>query len=293
MKKILLFVILAGLWGCKAQEQGRQLPKPDHVVIVMEENHSYDRIINSPDAPFINELAKKGANFTDAHGITHPSQPNYVAIFSGALHGVTDDHCLKDTTPYHSINMGWALIDAGYSFAGYSETMPDTGYTGCGYGKSKYKDGSPLYARKHNPWVDWQGDGSHNLPETTNLPFSAFPSDYSKLPTVSFVVPNEDHEMHNGKGSGPIREADAWLKQHLQAYADWAMQHNSLLIITYDEDDGTPQNHIPTIFVGSMVKPGDYDTNINLVSILRTVEAMYGLQKSGTIRADTISGVWR
>src|SRR5436190_15038242 len=40
------------------------LPRPDHVVIVIEENHSFQEIYNSSSAPFINSLVPEGAAFT-------------------------------------------------------------------------------------------------------------------------------------------------------------------------------------------------------------------------------------
>ena len=59
------------------------LPRPDHIVMVIEENHSYSQIIDSSDAPYINRLAAQGAVFTQSFGVTYPSQPNYLALFSG------------------------------------------------------------------------------------------------------------------------------------------------------------------------------------------------------------------
>ena len=61
----------------------KKLPRPAHVIIVMEENHSYADIIGSQQAPYINGLAQSGALFTDSHAVTHPSQPNYLELFSG------------------------------------------------------------------------------------------------------------------------------------------------------------------------------------------------------------------
>jgi acid phosphatase len=65
---------------------------PDHVVVVVEENHSFSEIIGSADAPYINTLAGRGASFTHSFAIEHPSEPNYLDIFSGANRGITDDH---------------------------------------------------------------------------------------------------------------------------------------------------------------------------------------------------------
>ena len=63
-----------------------QLPRPDHVVIVIEENKSYKQIIGNIEAPFINQLANEGALFTNSFAITHPSQPNYLVLFLKKSH---------------------------------------------------------------------------------------------------------------------------------------------------------------------------------------------------------------
>src|SRR5579871_4310584 len=69
------------------------LPAPAHVVIVVEENYPYSSIIGNSSAPYINSLAQQGALFTQSYGVSHPSQPNYLALFSGSNQGVTDDTC--------------------------------------------------------------------------------------------------------------------------------------------------------------------------------------------------------
>jgi hypothetical protein len=119
------------------------VPRPDHVVIVIEENHSYSEIIGSPDAPYINSLAAKGAVFTQSYAVTHPSQPNYLDVFSGYNQGVTDDSC-----PHYFItdNLGLYLLNASLTFAGYSEDLPSVGSLVCTSG---------AYARKHAPWVNF------------------------------------------------------------------------------------------------------------------------------------------
>jgi acid phosphatase len=89
--------------------------------------------------------------------------------------------------------------------------------------------------------------------------------------------------------------ADTWLRQHLSSYVNWAMAHNSLLILTWDENDGSsPSNQIPTIFVGGMVKPGRYGERINHYNVLATIEAAYGLPRAGqSASAAPITWVWK
>src|ERR1700712_1946669 len=100
------------------------IPQYQHVIVVVEENHNYDALIGSVNAPYINSLAQNGALFTDSHGVTHPSQANYIALFSGDVQGVKADECLTTVTPFTTPNLGAALIDKGFTFKGYAQTMP-------------------------------------------------------------------------------------------------------------------------------------------------------------------------
>lgn len=274
------------------------LPKPDHIIIVIDENKGYNEIIGASQAPYINQLAKEGALFTDSHGVQHPSQPNYLAFFSGSNQGINGDECLQDSTPYTTPNLGAALLKAGYTFKGYAQTMPSVGYLTCYFGKSNLTKGH-LYGRKHCPWVNWTGNKENDFPDSLSRPITDFPTDFSKLPTVAFVIPDMDHDMHNnipnvGSDTTMIKIGDTWLKDNLSNYINWAKTHNSLFILTFDEDNFTPINHIPTIFVGPMVKPGQYNDSINHYNVLRTIEQMYKLPYSGAAaQAKTISNVWQ
>src|SRR5881227_1123349 len=84
----------------------------------------------------------------------------------------------------------------------------------------------------------------------TERNFSEFPRDFTRLPTISFVMPDLNHDMHHGS----VRVGDTWLKVHFGGYAEWAKTYNSLLIITFDEDDNSAKNHIPTIIYGAHVR---------------------------------------
>lgn len=254
-------------------EDPTALPLPAHVVVVMEENHSYSEIIGNSQAPYINTLASEGALFTSSYAVAHPSEPNYLAIFSGSTHGVTSDTC---PLTFNTANLGYELIASGKTFTGYSEGLPSVGSKVCTSGE---------YARKHVPWADFT-----DLAPTVNQPFSAFPTNYTNLPTISFVIPDLLDDMHDGT----IQQGDTWLQHNLSGYVNWAKTNNSLLIITWDEDDGSAGNRIPTIFVGPMVKPGKYSEKINHYNVLRTLEAMYGVPYLGkAASATTIANCWQ
>lgn len=292
--------IIAALLLCGFTDKRRpagNIPRYDHIVIVIEENHAYGQLIGSANAPFINQLAKDGALFTDSHGIGHPSQPNYLALFSGSTQNVTDDACLDKITPFTTPNLGASLLAHKLSFAGYAQTMPSRGFMGCVSGFHQETAGA-LYARKHCPWINWIGTGANNIPASVSMPMTAFPKNFSKLPTVSFVIPDMDYDMHNiGKPGdvAAIKRGDQWLRAHLTAYAAWAKKHNSLLIVTFDEDDYDPNNgnKIVTIFYGDHVKKAEYNEPINHYNVLHTVEAIYGLPSEDNVSAAPITDVWK
>jgi hypothetical protein len=167
---------------------------PDHVVIVIEENLSPHNLV--PELTYLTGLMRDNANFTNSHAIDHPSQPNYLALYSGDAQGtgsqakrnpdgsnpIVGGHTQIGTddppadTPLDRPNLGAALIRAGHSFAGYAEDLPYPGFTGISH---TGPPGSGIdYQRKHNPWVNWQATsdaaiGRNQLPSTVNLPFTA------------------------------------------------------------------------------------------------------------------------
>ena len=250
------------------------VPRPRRTVVVVFENHAYGDIVGSPHAAYINALAREGALFTSSYAVTHPSEPNYLALFSGGTQGVGSDQC---PITLHAPNLAADLNAAGLSFAGYAEGLPAPGSAVC-------EDGD--YARKHVPWTDFS-----NVPAAANQPFARFASaGYARLPAVSFVIPDLCHDMHDC----PVGTGNAWLRAHLSGYARWAMTHDGLLIVTWDEDDSGHSNHIATIFVGQQVQPGRYRTPIDHYNVLRTIEQAYGLPYRGqAARHYPITGVWR
>jgi acid phosphatase len=268
--------VAATVLGVSVPEAVAQaIPTPAHIVIVVEENHSSDNVIGNKSAPFMNQLAAGGALMTQSYAETHPSEPNYLAMFSGSTFGLNSDACPVNagTAP----NLGAELLAAGYTFSGFSEDLPAVGSPACAAGN---------YARKHVPWANFT-----NVPAETSVPFTAFNArtDYGSLPTVSFVIPNLDNDMHDGS----IAQADTWLATNLARYANWAVANNSLLIVTWDEDDNGQKNQIPTMFYGDHVRPGTYAEPISHYNVLSTVEQMYGLAKTGlAANAPAIADIW-
>ena len=280
----LVLLLRLSAMPCGAQTH---LPKPDHVIVVIEENKAYGQIIGSAAAPYLNTLAKQGASFSDFLSFHHPSQPNYIEIFSGSNQGIWNDSV--PATRLAVPSLGGSLIKAGLTFRGYAEDLPRVGAPDV-FSPVRI----PSYARKHCPWVDFA-----DVDPQFSQPLTAFPTNYATLPTVAFVIPNLWNDMHNGRDPQRITQADTWLQQHLNGYVEWAKTHNSLLIVTWDEDNhllryNPARNHIPTILVGPMVQPGVYKQTYNHHDLLRTLEEMYGLPLLGaTGKARPITEIWK
>jgi len=217
------------------------VPIYQHILIVVEEDKDYAEIVgNTTEAPYINNtLIAGGALLTDYNGLAHDSQPNYLAMYGGDTFGATN----------RPIN------------------VPDPSlYTmlqGIGHTFKAFRDVSGLNLRPGNPW--------ESFPEGTsveqNFTGTFYQSGFAKLPSVSFVIPSLDHNMHDGT----IGEGDDWLSTNLDAYAKWAKTHGSLLVVVFDEAESTQNNHTLCILYGDFIVPGQYATTYNHYSLLRTI----------------------
>jgi len=303
------------------------LPVYDHIVVVIEENKDFEQILGSAlDAPYIRQLAAEGASISRMFGEEHYSQGNYFWLFSGSNQNVgffdqVPSAANHPDYPFKASNLGEQLIKKGLSFKGYAESLPEIG-SEAEVDPPNCSGNSCVYGRKHVPWISFANvPNGTTVATSSNLRFADFPSDYASLPTVAFVIPNLNHDMHNGRPADSIPRGDAWLRDNLDRYYQWAKTHNSLLIVTFDENDDKGryqgltnplvdpgltypptdahgellldlQNRIVTIFAGAHIKPGVYaeGKGITHVNILRTIEAMYGLPKSGAQQPNAAGG---
>ncbi len=229
--------------------------RPDHTVIVIEENRQLQQVLG---VDYFTQLANEGALMAQSFATFHPSQPNYLELFAGTNLGVADNTCPPPGSPFAADNLGNQLLTRGFTFAGYVESLP----------ANPIPCEQPPYAGHHLPWLYFS-----NVPASATKDLSLFPTDYSTLPTVSFVIPNDNNNAHDGT----LLQASTWLRQRLDSYKQWAMTHNSLLIVHFDEDDSQGNNLIYTVFVGPMVKRGIYNQSIDHRTILSTLENLYGL----------------
>lgn len=164
----------------------------DHVFVIMLENHSQSSVIDDVNAPFITSLAHKYAMAANYYGVTHPSEPNYVAAISGSNWGVNDD---QPTNTYNHLNIVDQLESHHLSWAAYMESMPSAGFTG-----AQYPSNAALYVNKHNPFVLFDDIRSSPARLAKVKPYTQFAADMksNKLPAYVWISPNQCHDMHGG-----------------------------------------------------------------------------------------------
>ncbi|PZR63802.1 MAG: acid phosphatase [Candidatus Eremiobacter antarcticus] len=212
------------------------------------ENHSPSELIGNSSAPFINGLLSKGEYFSNAHGVAHPSEPNYLALFSGSTQGVTDDGC---SYSFSGSNLSSQLKAKGLTFGGYAESAPADLRT-CTSGE---------YAQKHVPWA-------YFTPLTASTTVTG---------DVNFIVPNLISDMHDGT----IAQGDSWLASH------WPASGITIVVWDEAEHAEYAPNDVVLIFVGPGVPVRQNATNVNHYSILKWIENAKGLSCLGNACAAT------
>ena len=160
------------------------LPTPSHIVIVVEENKPDSGIIGNKSAPYINALANGGANMTQSFAETHPSEPNYLALFSGNTFGLTADACPVNAGA--APNLGAELLAAGYTFAGFSEGLPAVGRRPAAQASTRESMCRGPTSPMCRPRTHCRSRRSTPAPTSPACRRS------------SFVIPNLDNDMHDG-----------------------------------------------------------------------------------------------
>jgi hypothetical protein len=242
---------------------------PAHTVIVVMENHDRSQVFGNPAAPYENSLATQGIDYTDDTGGSHPSLPNYLDLYAGSTLGQDgNDACIQSG----AANLGQEAVAAGHSFKVFAEDL--------GTQNPRTDDGG--YACRHNPAAQFTDAASTGA--STDL--GNFPSNGARLPTLSYVIPNLCYDTHDCS----VATGDAWLQSHMDAYARWARAHNSALILTWDENAGSDlTTPIGLVVLGMGIVPSVQTAHVTHESVLRTVEAWYGLAPLG--RTSGVTGL--
>ena len=224
--------------------QTNLVPTFGHVILVMEENHSYSSVIGSSSMPYLNSLAQQYGLATAYFANTHPSIGNYFELTTGQI--ITNDDAYTGTVS--ADNVVRHLLSAGKTWKSYAENLPSVGYTG--------GDVYP-YAKHHNPFT-YLTDVVNSQNQLQNLvPFTEFASDLqnNQLPEYSYIVPNMLDDAHDGT----LNQADTWLQTNIAPLiASSTFQKDGLLVIVFDESFDSDTQHgggqVPMLVISPLAK---------------------------------------
>jgi|SRR5579872_1072480 len=217
-----------------------------HVLLLVEENHSYSDVVGNSQMPYFNSLASQYALAGEYFANAHPSIPNYLMLTTGQIETyddsfsgiISDDNVVRE------------LVKAGKSWKSYAESVPSAGYLG---------GDSGAYLRHHNPFT-YFSDVQNGSSQAANIvPFTEFATDLANnaLPQYSFIAPNVNDDAHNGS----LAQADSWLQSNIAPLiANSSFQSSGLLIITFDEGDPSDVanggGQVAMLIVSSQAKKG-------------------------------------
>jgi acid phosphatase len=264
--------------ACSGGSQGlnSQPPVPanqptfSHVILIVEENHSYSEVIGNSSMPYLNSLASQYGLATQYFANGHPSLPDYLMLTTGMTETLDDNF----SGTISDDNVVRELVKAGKSWKAYQESIPSAGYLG---------GDAAAYLRHHNPF-SYLSDVQNDPSQAANVvPFSQFATDLANntLPQFSFISPDVNNDAHNGT----LAAADSWLQSNIAPLlANSTFQSGGLLIITFDEGDITDLEHggghVATIIISSKSKMNyQSQTEYQHQSTLRLVLVSSGVDK--------------
>jgi hypothetical protein len=256
----------SGTGGGGSGGQSGTVPIFPHVLIVVEENHSFSDVIGNASMPYLNSLASTNSLATQYYADAHPSLPNYFELTVGAGTSITGSEGDAYNGVVSQDNLVRALTAAGKTWKCYAESLPSAGYLGG-------DDGA--YLQHHNPFV-YLSDVQNSAAQAGNIvPFTQFASDISSnsLPDYAFIVPNVYDDAHNCPAGMStctsdqmLASADQWLSSNIGRLLASSAFQTSLLIITFDEAEDTDTEygggHVATVLVSPLAKASYQSTTL-------------------------------
>ncbi len=250
-------MLLALASGLCSRPPASSATAPRHVFLIVMENHSYDEAMTGS---FTASLAAQYGVARNYRAVAHPSVPNYLALTSGSTWGITDDS-------YHALpkqDIGTQLTKAGLSWRAYMEGLTSAGCLN-----------SPLpYDPGHNPFVFYGGGCPSNV-----VPLTALSADLAvSTPVFAWITPDRCHDTHDCS----VSAGDEWLRQEAgQIMASSAWKQGGVLLITWDEDDGSADNHVLALVITRDKTGRSSQRAYTHYSLLATVEDLLGVGRLG------------
>lgn len=277
----------------------------DHVFLIYLENKGYDDIVGSPNAPYLNSLINTYGSADNYFALSHPSDPNYIRVLGGSDFGIDYN---PDSAGIDAPNLMQEIDQAGISWAGYAQSMPNPGAL----------EPSGDYSPDELQFIQFSyvSDNTPDYLQEHLLPLTELSTDLENpntFPEFTWIAADEDHNMEGPVDtlSGVLQfiatqftdhqynvaAGDQFLQQQLSIIENSATWNDptqrSAIIVTFDEDNnnlslgfGNDGNHVPMIIIPSDgavteggMQSGHFVTNdyYNQYSLMATIEQALGL----------------
>ncbi len=245
---------------------------PTKVLVVIEENHSLNQMLS--EMPYLAGLSNRYGYATRWHALTHPSEPNYVAMVGGSTFGVTNDRPPADNASKvgHALSVFSQARQAGRSARTYAESMPS---------RCAARDHG-AYAVRHNPWTYFAADRAACRADDLNTDTFRADAEANRLPNVGLLIPNLDNDAHDAS----LTRADLWLKRRLTpvlASTDFT-SGRLVVVVTADEDDRRSGNIVLTSVLTPRVSHLVVKTPLTHYSLTRFLGEVLGVAPLGNAR---------
>ncbi len=253
----------------------------DRIFIVMFENQPKQFAMLHA---YFKELATvRGTNLPNYYAVTHPSQPNYVAMIAGDHFGELSDKDLD----FNATMLVDLMEKRGLTWRAYQENYPvNTG--GRCFTKTSSEDG--LYKRKHNPFMSFVSVSRNDTRCSRHIVNSEqlyVDIERGELPHLMYYTPNINNDGHD---TG-LKYANEYLSKLMPPLlGNPKFMNGTLIVVTFDEDNYLFGNNVYCALLGPMVKPGGVDEGkYTHYSLLRTIEDNFQLGTLGRHDASATS----
>jgi phospholipase C len=245
----------------------QQVPSVTKILVIMEENHSIEQVFPS-HMPYLWSLAQRFGRATSWSDVSHPSLPNYLAIFAGSDFNNPQDCLPVPGCVYSGSSVFGQAAAHGASARAYEESMP----------KSCDQSDSGNYDVNHNPWAYFPDELSlcrvDDVP-AGNVRSGALLTDVREgsLPTVGLITPNLIHDGHDGS----LAQADAWLHSWVPVItsgADWRAGRLAIVVV-FDEGETTEQ--VPFVILAPRVSHRVIRQALNHFALTRLIDEVVGV----------------
>jgi len=241
-------------------------------VLVVLENHEYEQVVGSREAPFLNRMARRGALASRYFGVAHPSLPNYLALLGGSTFGL-DENCTDCVVRGDSLAA--QLSRAGIPWRAYFQGLPSPCFRGAERGR---------YVKRHNPFMYFASIAGSAKRCRRVVPFERLDADLRRdsLPVFSWVGP----DLCGGAHDCDLRTADRLLARLLPRISR-RLGPGGILVVSFDE--GTSRRgccgaahggRVATVIAGPGARRGiRLRQPLSHYSLLATIERRFGLPR--------------